>query len=217
MFEECAEPHKLFSTTADWLAHMQWEHTLQWRCNARGHPPQVFDREQDFENHMRSSHAGTFSESQLPVLKRRGAQPTPEIFFSCPLCGYIPSECPEELNNGKQSEDLLNHVAAHLQDIALVSLPWRGDLEGIASSNTTSAPKARDSILDLQDERSVSSFEDTPHEFTDDIESIDEDRVSTLDREFREHEGHMTDPILISFVSKFEQVINKAARHRSKA
>lgn len=210
----------MFSTTADWLTHMQWEHTLQWRCNARGHPPQTFGREQDFEDHMRLSHAGTFSEPQLPLLKRRSAQPAPETFFSCPLCGYLPSECSEELGNGKKSEDLPNHVAAHLQDIALVSLPWRRDLEEIASSNTTSAPRARGSVLGLQDERSLSSFEDTPPELTDDIEPINEAQVGTPDRGFREHEwafimfphyeGHMTDPILIPFMSKFEQVINIA-------
>ncbi len=210
----------MFSTTADWLTHMQWEHTLQWRCNARGHPPQTFGREQDFEDHMRLSHAGTFSEPQLPLLKRRSAQPAPETFFSCPLCGYLPSECSEELGNGKKSEDLPNHVAAHLQDIALVSLPWRRDLEEIASSNTTSAPRARGSVLGLQDERSLSSFEDTPPELTDDTEPINEAQVGTPDRGFREHEwafimfphyeGHMTDPILIPFMSKFEQVINIA-------
>jgi len=220
MFEECSEPHKIFSTTADWLTHMQWEHTLQWRCNARGHPPQTFRREQDFEDHMRLSHAGTFSEPQLPLLKRRSAQPAPETFFSCPLCGYLPSECSEELGNGKKSEDLPNHVAAHLQDIALVSLPWRGDLEEIVSSNTTSAPRARDSVLDLQDERPLSSFEDTPQELTDDTEPINEAQVGTPDRGFREHEwafimlphyeGHRTDPILVPFMFKFEQVINIA-------
>jgi len=220
MFEECSEPHKMFSTTADWLNHMQWEHTLQWRCNARGHPPQTFRREQDFEDHMRLSHAGTFSEPQLPLLKRRSAQPAPETFFSCPLCGYLPSECSEELGNGKKSEDLPNHIAAHLQDIALVSLPWRGDLEEIVSSNTTSAPRARGSVLDLQDERPLSSFEDTPQELTDDTEPINEAQVGTPDRGFREHEwafimlphyeGHRTDPILVPFMFKFEQVINIA-------
>jgi ribosome biogenesis protein Nip4 len=211
----------MFSTTADWLTHMQWEHTLQWRCNARGHPPQTFGREQDFEDHMRISHAGTFSEPQLPLLKRRSAQPAPETFFSCPLCGYLPSECSEELGSGKKSEDLPNHVAAHLQDIALVSLPWRGDLEEIASSNTTSAPRARDSVLGLHDERSLSSFEDTPPELTDDTEPINEAQVGTPDRGLGEHEwafimlphyeGHTTDPILVPFMSKFEQVINLAA------
>lgn len=211
----------MFSTTADWLTHMQWEHTLQWRCNARGHPPQTFGGEQEFEDHMRLSHAGTFSESQLPVLKRRGAQPASETFFSCPLCGYLPSECSEELGNGKKSEDLPDHVAAHLQDIALVSLPWRGDLEGNASSNTTSPPRAIGSVLGLQDQRSLSSFEDTPPEITDDTEPINEAQVGKPDRGLREHEwafimlphyeGHMTDPILIPFMSKFEQVANFVA------
>jgi len=170
---------------------------------------------------MRISHAGTFSEPQLPLLKRRSAQPAPETFFSCPLCGYLPSECSEELGSGKKSEDLPNHVAAHLQDIALVSLPWRGDLEEIASSNTTSAPRARDSVLGLHDERSLSSFEDTPPELTDDTEPINEAQVGTPDRGLGEHEwafimlphyeGHTTDPILVPFMSKFEQVINLAA------
>ncbi len=210
MFEECAEPHNLFSTTTEWLAHMQWEHTLQWHCNARGHSLQTFGKEQDFENHMRTSHAGTFSESQLPILRRRSAQPAPETFLTCPLCSYVPAESSTESNHGKASRDLPNHLAAHLQSIALVSLPWRDDLEEVASSNRTSAPGARDSNSGIQDERSVSSFESVPLNINDDTESLDGEARET-DKRLREHEwafmmlppyeGHGTDPILINFVS----------------
>ena len=215
MFEECAEPRRLFSTTADWLSHMQREHTLQWRCNAPGHLPQVFGKEQDFEDHMWSSHAGTFTESQLPVLKRRSIQPAAQTFLSCPLCSYLPSESLSPNVSGVSSEDLSTHVAAHLQSIALVSLPWREDLDEDASSNRTSAPGARDSILDLKDNISVLSFDDTPHNTTSDTEIDDVGRSEGSDeRKSRNHEwefivlppyeGHTADPILKGFVINVE-------------
>ena len=156
---------------------------------------------------MRSSHAGTFTESQLPFLKRRSAYPAAQLFISCPLCNYQAPELSSAEPGGSSLEDLSNHIAAHLQSIAIISLPWRDDLDENASSNRTSVPKARDSSFDLEDNQSALSFDDTPHNFNeinDDgnrensgMESRD-DEWDFVVRPF--YEGPMTDPILRRFV-----------------
>ena len=221
MFEECAEPYTLFATTDAWLSHMQWEHTLQWRCNAPGHPPQYFAKEQDFDDHLRSSHAGTFTESQLPLLKRRSAQPAPKTFLSCPLCGHPPAESPDGIISGTCLEELPNHIAAHLQSIAVMSLPWREDLEEVASSNRTSAPRARDSVPDEEDRNSSMTFDESPHIITDETYVSNDETISKSDRVSRDSEwgfiilppydGHTTDPILRALVSKLARANNVAA------
>ena len=221
MFEECTEPYTLFATTDAWLSHMQWEHTLQWRCNAPSHPPQYFAKEQDFDDHLRSSHAGTFTESQLPLLKRRSAQPAPKTFLSCPLCGHPPAESPDGITSGTCLEELPNHIAAHLQSIAVMSLPWREDLEEVASSNRTSAPRARDSVPDEEDRDSSMTFDESPHIITDETYVSNDETISKSDRVSRDSEwgfiilppydGHTTDPILRAFVSKLARANNVAA------
>ena len=221
LFEECTEPHTLFATTEAWLSHMQLEHTIQWRCNAPGHPPQSFGKERDLDDHIRSSHAGTFTESQLPLLKRRSAQPAPETFVSCPLCGYPPAESPNRQNSGKYLEDLPNHIAVHLQSIAVMSLPWRDDFEEVVSSNRTSAPKARDSIPDLEDQLSDLSFDKSPRIVTDGSYVLNEETGIEQDSGSRDdewgfialppYEGHTTDSVLRTFISKLTQTANVVA------
>ena len=218
MFEECTEPYNLFATTDAWLSHMQWEHTIQWRCNAPGHPPRSFGKEQDFDDHLRSSHTGTFTESQLPLLKRRSAQPASQTFLSCPLCGCSSAQSSDGKVSGTCLEDLSSHVAAHLQSIAVMSLPWREDLEEVVSSNRTSAPRARDSILDNEDQISAMTFDESPRDFTDATYVFNDETGLKTDVASRDYEwgfiilptyeGHTTDPVLRTFVSRFTRATN---------
>jgi hypothetical protein len=86
MFEDCKQEHQLFNSTDDWFNHMRWQHTLEWSCQAPGHEDRIFHAQPDFEQHMRSHHAGSFTEFQLPTLISKSAKPSSSTFHVCPLC-----------------------------------------------------------------------------------------------------------------------------------
>lgn len=143
LFEDCNDAHRLFRDRAAWLSHMQETHTKQWTCTAAGHKLCVFETEQDFEHHMRVDHAASFKESQLPWYKKRSQGPAASTFSACPLCGYEPAE--EKLNtltkakgsdnkpkyeqSKRISEEIVKHLAAHLQAISMKALPWQENVE----------------------------------------------------------------------------------------
>lgn len=62
---------------------------------------------------MREGHKEAFAESQLPILLDLCERPAePEELTNCPLCPEPPGVC-----------DLLDHLATHLEDLALLALP----------------------------------------------------------------------------------------------
>ena len=188
VFEDCNDAHRLFRDRAAWLSHMKESHTKQWTCTAAGHKLCIFETEQDFEDHMRSDHAAGFKESQLPWLKKRSQGPAASTFASCPLCGYEPAE--EKINalinakgsDSKQkyerrkivSENVVSHIALHLQAISLKALPWQENVEEEPSEK--SASKHADEGHESDDDRSSLLFVDTGEslQFEDDPQVIQE-------------------------------------------
>ncbi|MCJ1307424.1 hypothetical protein MMC25_001070 [Agyrium rufum] len=173
VFENCNDSHRLFRDRVAWLSHMQETHTKQWTCTAAGHKVCVFENEQDFEDHMRISHAAGFKESQLPWYKKRSQGPAASTFTACPLCGYEPAE--EKINalnnvrgsKDKQkcqrsniiSEDIVKHLAGHLQAISMKALPWQEIVEEQASEK--GASKLADEGHESDDGRSSCFSADT--------------------------------------------------------
>jgi hypothetical protein len=95
---------------------------------------------------MRSEHAKTFKESQLPFLTRRAARPATQMFARCLFCDWRPQE-PVALLPGKSSrelEDILRlHIAEHLQYIALLALPEKAhDLQDTLSMSSSSSQQS---------------------------------------------------------------------------
>src|SRR6266498_3702658 len=131
LFEDCGESRRLFRDRASWLTHMQKGHTVQWSCTVAGHAPCVMGTEKSFEDHMRSVHAGAFTEAQLPWLKKRSQGPSNVIFTSCFLCGHVPLEedmLKESMLQGISldrehdyrrvlSDCLAKHIASHLESL----------------------------------------------------------------------------------------------------
>lgn len=149
LMDNCVNPYATFPETEDWLQHMNSEHRKQivrWTCNAKQHgSAQVFDSQQKFEDHLRTQHASTVSEKQLPIITKRSGGPAAEIFTRCPLCSWDPTaqiqrkDAPDGSANGgleisdakvvekamkiRLRNQLQRHIADHLQLIALRSLP----------------------------------------------------------------------------------------------
>lgn len=147
--ESCGEGERLFESKRSWIAHMQDAHCRQWRCVAPGHQPQIFPSQDTFDEHMRKRHAGAFQESHLPLLRKRAQGPAP-VYQSCPLCGLSYDQVVAQLVSSlghssgasisaqRVSEELTKHVASHLQQLALVSLP-QDDADGELMESEPSA------------------------------------------------------------------------------
>lgn len=103
------------------------------------------------KQHMIDHHPGTFTESQLPILLDMCERPAdPNEVESCPLCG-------EEMI----LHVLRNHVAAHLEDLALFVLPLENDdPNSDADSDHAERPPENDIRLGVEDLSSISSFHD---------------------------------------------------------
>jgi hypothetical protein len=177
--EECAEPYHLFRDRSNWLSHMQKVHTIQWSCTAPGHSPCVMSTGKGFEDHMRSVHSGTFTESQLPWLEKRSRGQASTIFTFCLLCEHVPSEGDlqkESVLRGLNlerdydrrrllSECLAKHIATHLDSVSLISLPWQdNDAEGALTEKSASG-EAEQGTRKSDNEESELSFDDNDDNF----------------------------------------------------
>ena len=137
---------------------MRTSHASRWVCMAAEHKQSFYLRtEQDYEEHMRKSHPGSFTEPQLALLKSRTRVPVSAIFEQCPLCGWKPT--PEELKTnilamgwdeippdevGRLASDCIaKHVAAHLEALYIKSLPWQ-DVEDEMKTESVVSQRAQE-------------------------------------------------------------------------
>lgn len=129
--ENCNHPP--FESRKHWFNHELEAHRRQWICNICDKPlPSV----QLFEEHMKRQHSDTFLDSQLPGLTGRAARPLQRIAASaCPLCDYE-SIVRQKSGAVITSEPITvriktfrNHLARHLEQLALFVLPKREIIE----------------------------------------------------------------------------------------
>ncbi len=141
---------------------MSWEHCTAYSCQAEGHEDTLYHSKVEFEKHIRIEHPKAFTESQLPTLLKKSLHRSSDPFDSlaltrredstasdnlrvCPLCAF--DLFSEGLSSGHEldteqitdahSKKIRHHIAAHLESIALLSLPERDDVEDGATSERT--------------------------------------------------------------------------------
>jgi hypothetical protein len=179
VFPECRGSLEYFVKFEEWLAHTN-SHAVEWHCDAATHSPVVFRTKQDFKHHLKTIHAGTFTDSQLPVLADLGARQGSRPFTTCPLCNCLPENIEAEVENiGDKALDLLpKHIAGHLKILAFISLPWRDDVDDYAQSGSKKSSDfshhtsmgRKDIEQESTDMPSLSlSFDETPTRRADDV------------------------------------------------
>ncbi|KAL2843939.1 hypothetical protein BJY01DRAFT_215324 [Aspergillus pseudoustus] len=124
LFDDCTSADTLYNHSDEWLKHMRG-HKMRWRCTAKAHGTLSFHDQDEYLDHVRTKHKA--SELQLQFLSTSNVRSSGPVFDSCPLCGK------SELN---MSID--GHVATHLRELALVSLPFIDDDGDDASDNMSS-------------------------------------------------------------------------------
>ncbi|KAL9039342.1 MAG: hypothetical protein Q9214_004918, partial [Letrouitia sp. 1 TL-2023] len=245
LFEGCSRPNEQYQSFDDWISHMKWHHTLVWSCQAPRHTHLKFDTSAECEAHMRREHIQDVSSTQIALLVEKSAQPAadplevllredeagPQERSVCPLCPFavdnarIPEpyslvpDASAPIDGMKQMRD---HIVAHLESIALLSLPEKEELNNAASDELQSESAKRSSRGADQDQEPLlptsdawyeyntarwteeSVFENT--EYTRDVlsSSEDEDWIFVMSK-IRSHEPPLDpgqDPVLLPFVER---------------
>src|SRR2546421_5050987 len=136
----------MFEAPGSWLNHMRLPHAEQWYCSAPLHEsdgPIVFQKEEDFRDHMRYSHPGTFTESQMPSLAHAALRSASPYFDECPFGDDFQYTASVTEGNGLfGAVSLQDHVVGHLKELALLSLPPIENAESDSLSSASGKPEA---------------------------------------------------------------------------
>ncbi|RSL67339.1 hypothetical protein CEP53_002995 [Fusarium sp. AF-6] len=122
IFPGCSKGISLFISRSDWKAHMQQEHrsSTYWECFActNAETSAIFQSPEEFVGHMDSEHSRVTNKEDLPKLLRVCQRTKPLAIDACPLCVIKPQD--NDLDPGA----LVDHIADHMHDFSLASLPW---------------------------------------------------------------------------------------------
>ena len=101
----------MYDSWRDWTTHERWTHNRIWQCAE--HPSVSFTTAASYSQHLREAHDLDSFEVGLDQLVSMGETALDDVTRSCPFC----------LNTPGDTSQLRNHIATHLQRIALFTLP----------------------------------------------------------------------------------------------
>jgi hypothetical protein len=116
-YEKCVDADRLYDTRSDWILHETSSHRQIWRCLK--HANLIFQHLKDYEYHLQEEH---LHEEQLrsSQLLKAGESTSELPDRPCPFCHA-------ELSSAVLLQE---HIARHLERIALFALPRSTGLEG---------------------------------------------------------------------------------------
>lgn len=104
---------------------MRSQHRMRWHCFATSHEPSFFASPDILEEHLRQTHAEHFSSEEISFLVENSGHPSLSVIENCPFCQQT-------------AENTEEHVAQHLIQFALRSLPWQEDCYSSQHSSKSS-------------------------------------------------------------------------------
>jgi hypothetical protein len=115
---KCPNPTSLFAEKSAWLDHMFNDHvaSISWVCDICGESDTT---ESGFTKHLQGVHHEAIAADQVALFAEMCYKRTAEEIPSCPLCSWV-----EDAQEPISSELVLDHVAEHIHEFSLRSLPW---------------------------------------------------------------------------------------------
>ena len=161
-FEDCDS--RLYSTRHEWFEHELARHRMEWQCKVRG-CRKIFKSVGLLEAHLRMYHVQEITEIQLPALLEMSEKPIDRISpDECPFCeqwsthlqNIQPSIGPQQGHDSLvvTPNQFRNHVARHMEQLALFALPKRSGDEDDDDANSNK-PAADDALEENAVENAV--------------------------------------------------------------
>ena len=144
-YDECAEPNTLYDSWEEWTRHEQWAHQQRtWRCLE--HPQHEYVELAAYQDHVRTYHAASMVQLLSTELITSQESVSQVCDRPCPFCQ----------REFERRNDLQQHIAGHLEMIALLSLPNLDDIKdvpeaGEANSNSANPHLAESNADDFDD------------------------------------------------------------------
>ncbi|KAJ4855811.1 ankyrin repeats (3 copies) domain-containing protein [Trichoderma breve] len=123
-----------FESSKAWIGHMQNAHGHTWECRAPSHPPRTFDQELDYQKHSIEEH--DVPKELAGMLSSAAQRPALNKLLECPFGDDFQPPEKAESSAVFSSDALQLHVAAHIKEIALLTLqklPSDDDAKSIKS------------------------------------------------------------------------------------
>ncbi|KAK9423701.1 hypothetical protein SUNI508_13950 [Seiridium unicorne] len=170
-----------FETSKAWIGHMQNAHGHTWECRSPAHNYKIFGDENEYHQHCIKEH--DVPEGIVATLSSAVRRPGTERVKGCPFGDDFQGPDQSGLSSGSlvfSSEGLQLHIAAHLKEIALLTLqklPSDGDEDAdhvgsdiVSEHDAQGPPQPRASMcsllddedLDYQDEDSSAAIQRGP-------------------------------------------------------
>ncbi|KIY03000.1 uncharacterized protein Z520_01466 [Fonsecaea multimorphosa CBS 102226] len=158
IYDECPMPEATFATRQAWMDHLTGAEHLDnrcWRCLICTDGVRYGDSSH-LSEHIQQSHSDSIAINQIPMVLEASTQILPATApLSCPLCRPIHGA------GTKTPRSNLKHIAEHIHDFALLSLPWAPDAPAGDPDAMSKARKKVASWLGLH-ENSMFRFGTTP-------------------------------------------------------
>ncbi|KAF4996931.1 hypothetical protein FDECE_12254 [Fusarium decemcellulare] len=110
-YEECTRGGELYRSRKRWVEHEEMTHRCSWRC--RDHPNVLYASLELFRNHLTTDHSASLQSDDIDEFARISAVSRADDRETCPIC----------FEQQPFPKGLTNHLANHLERIALFSLP----------------------------------------------------------------------------------------------
>ncbi|KAI1743712.1 hypothetical protein F4680DRAFT_409163 [Xylaria scruposa] len=109
-FPDCLDSERLFLTRHDWIYHEMQLHRRQWICQSCS---RQYISKLEMTEHLRRVHNPSIRDRELTSLLEMSERPIDEAHVdNCPFCyGFM------------STKKLLKHIAGHMEELALFSLP----------------------------------------------------------------------------------------------
>ena len=121
----------LYGSWEEWINHEQWAHRQRiWRCPE--HNELVFDERPAYEDHVKKSHATAKHQLLSPALLIAHESVSQVCDRPCPFC----------LRDFDQPSEMHQHVAGHLEMVALLALPNLDNVDEDSQASNTNSKSA---------------------------------------------------------------------------
>lgn len=160
-YKDCKGSDQLFRSRREWSEH-EAGHRKLWRCPE--HIKAVFLSSSNLEDHLHREHPGSFPEKQLSSIVRVGETSAIDLRQACPICFVATT-----MEGGMQ-----NHIANHLERLAVFALPKDVDSAEDESDGASSAASRGRSV--------GSSYSDSISRQSDNVAYFDSGIASKISR-----------------------------------